>query len=151
MLSKWQPSQKKTSLSPTIKQSLSHVANTNLNEISEENLLKSLQEKIDRFEKCFNFFSEIIEELLANQNTQSKNEGSESTNDLKTVLKSRSFSPHKRSFSFLIANKNQPAQIPTKEEEHFFSEKRKTKGFKSFGIKNRYKLINILLYMIIFY
>lgn len=136
MLSKWQP-QKKTSLSPTIKQSLNPASNNNFNELSEENLLKSLQEKIDKFEKCFNLFSEIIEELLSNQNSQTKKEDPECQNDFKTVLKSRSFSPHKRSFSFLIANKNHPPQNATKEEEHFFSEKRKTKGFKSFGIKNR--------------
>lgn len=100
----------------------------------ENAIIKSLEGKIEKYEKYFEFFSELILDLLKNNNPTNENEDIPPKKNHQKIMKSHSFSPKKRmSLTFYMDTKNQPT---TTYEDHYFSDRMKNKNHK-FGIKNR--------------
>lgn len=105
----------------------------------ENAIIKSLEGKIEKYEKYFEFFSELILDLLKINNPTKESEDIPPKKNHQKIMKSHSFSPNKRmSLTFFMESKNQPS---TTNEDHYFSDRIKNKNHK-FGIKNR--SINIL-------
>lgn len=105
----------------------------------ENAIIKSLEGKIEKYEKYFEFFSELILDLLKINNPTNEIEDIPPKKHHQKIMKSHSFSPNKRrSLTFFMESKNQPS---TTNEDHYFSDRIKNKNHK-FGIKNR--SINIL-------
>lgn len=101
----------------------------------EENYIKSLEEQIEKFEKYFAVFSEVIDDLL-----QSSPKNIPSPPNLSPNQKITNFSLlRKRSMSIkLISNKSPLTTSQNEAGDQFFSEKRKIKPHKSIGsLKNK--------------